>query len=220
MSGLGDTIAERAAIGLVDAPEDLSVFLRPSCAAAVWARRPLTSFQTWIDAVAPGHLPRARVTLRPSAVHDAMFRICEASVTPDCAERARFVDDVAALADIFARLMRSAFLTMRLEVLTTDSGEYFDLDAVSARLVCTYRGPGPQIRVPTVKADPHRSFTVPTGAALLLRGGLWPAQPAAGLRCHAPRIRGTGQTRLVLVLDPIPGPGPSPGQEDHRPYVH
>lgn len=49
--------------------------------------------------------------------------------------------------------------------------------------------------------------TVATGSPLLLRGTRWPAQPASGLLHRSPPIEGTGETRLVLVLDPVTDPG-------------
>jgi hypothetical protein len=47
---------------------------------------------------------------------------------------------------------------------------------------------------------------VPTGAPILLRGTLWPEQPKSGLLHRSPPIEGSGETRLLLVLDPMDGP--------------
>jgi hypothetical protein len=47
---------------------------------------------------------------------------------------------------------------------------------------------------------------VATGAPILLRGTLWPGDPPSGLMHRSPPIEGTGETRLVLVLDPVDGP--------------
>ncbi|MEO1250343.1 MAG: DUF1826 domain-containing protein, partial [Pseudomonadota bacterium] len=67
---LGRKVVKDAAVvvGVTDTPEGLSVFRRPGCAAALWRRQPLPSFQSWIDALEPDRLPRARVTLRPDHV--------------------------------------------------------------------------------------------------------------------------------------------------------
>ncbi|MEM8851819.1 MAG: DUF1826 domain-containing protein, partial [Pseudomonadota bacterium] len=78
----------------------------------------------------------------------------------------------------------------------------FHVDAIHARLVCTYRGPGTQYGLSTDGAPPTRVFTVPTGAPILLRGSLWPGE-ATGLMHRSPPIEGTGITRLVLVLDAV-----------------
>ncbi|MCG8558203.1 MAG: DUF1826 domain-containing protein [Hyphomicrobiales bacterium] len=190
-------------VGVADAPEGLSAIQRPGCAAAIWRRYPLPGFQSWIDALEPERLPKARVVLRPENVRDAAFQICDASGTPDCAERAKLIDDTAALADIFAGLMRAPYLRLRFDVVTTNACRKFHIDAVTARLVCTYRGTGTQYGISTDGAEPRRVFTVPTGAPILLRGRLWPERPNSGLLHRSPPIEGTGETRLVLVLDPV-----------------
>lgn len=47
---------------------------------------------------------------------------------------------------------------------------------------------------------------MPTGAPIPLRGTLWPEGPRSGLLHRLPPIEGTGETRLVLVLDPVDDP--------------
>ena len=193
-------------VNVVDTPEGLSAIHRSGCAAAIWRRQALQSFQSWIDALEPEQLPKARVILRPVDVREATLQICEASATPDCAERTRLIDDVAALAEIFARLMRASYLRLRFDVVITNACRKFHIDAVTSRLVCTYRGTGTQYGVSTNGGQPRRVVTVPTGAPILLRGTLWPERPRAGLLHRSPPIEGTGETRLVLVLDPILDP--------------
>ena len=190
-------------LGIADTPEGLSAIRRPGCAAAIWRRQPLPSFQDWLDRLDPAHLPRARLILRPEAVRDAVTALCETAGTPEGAERTRLIDDVAALADIFAGLMRASFLRLRLDVVTTNACRKFHVDAITARLICTYRGTGTQYGLSTDGAGPGRVFTVPTGAPILLRGTLWPESPRSGFLHRSPPIEGTGKTRLVLVLDPI-----------------
>jgi hypothetical protein len=193
-------------VGVADAPEGLSAIHRPGCAAAIWRRQPMPEFQSWIDRLDPDVLPRARVILRPEAVRDAASEVCEACGTPACPERDRLVDDIAALADIFAGLMKAGWIRLRLEAVTTDACRKFHIDAVTARLVCTYRGRGTQYAVSLDGTEPRRIFTVPTGAPILLRGTLWPERPRAGLLHRSPPIEGTSETRAVLVLDPVLDP--------------
>lgn len=121
-------------------------------------------------------------------------------------ERNRLIDDIAALADIFAEIMRARWLRLRLDVVTTNACRRFHIDAVTARLVCTYRGTGTQYGISADGAEPSRIFTVPTGAPILLRGTLWPERPRSGLLHRSPPIEGSGETRLVLVLDPVDDP--------------
>ncbi len=202
---LAQEVVQDAAIGVdvVYTPEGLSAIHRPNCAAAIWRRQPLPDFQSWIDALEAERLPKARVILRPEDMRETVTQICEASGTPDCRERERLVDDAAALADIFAGLTPAPYLRLRFDVVTTNACRKFHIDAVTARLVCTYRGTGTQYGISIDGAEPRRVFTVPTGAPILLRGTLWPERPKSGLRHRSPPIEGTGETRLALVLDPV-----------------
>lgn len=197
-------------VAVAETPEDLSGLLRPDCPAIVWDREPLARFQQWIDDLAPGQLPRTRTILRTADVREATAKVCELCGTPDCAERSLLIDDVAALAHIFAGLMHAPYLQLRLDVVTTNACRKFHIDAVTARFVCTYRGMGTQYALATDTAEQGRISTVPTGSPILLRGTLWPEKPNAGLLHRSPPIEGTGETRLLLVLDPVCDPDEHP----------
>jgi hypothetical protein len=193
-------------VGVAERPEGLSALYRPGCAAVIWRRQPVPAFQSWIDALDPRLLPQARLILRPQAVRDAASQVCEACGTPAGPEREHLVDDIAALAEIFAGLMRARWLRLRLDVVTTNACRRFHIDAVTARLVCTWRGTGTQYGISTDGAEPRRVFTVPTGSPIMLRGTLWPERPRSGLLHRSPPIEGTGETRALLVLDPVDDP--------------
>ena len=203
-------------VGVAGAPEGLSAIHQPGCAAAIWERLPLPSFQAWIDSLEPDRLPKARVILRPEDVRNAALQICETCGTHDCDERGMLIDDAATLADLFAEQMRVPYLRLRFDVVTTNACRKFHIDVVTARLICTYRGTGTQYGVSSDGAEPGQIFTVPTGAPILLRGKLWPESPKTGLLHRSPPIAGTGETRLVLVLDPINDPANEPDAEFMR----
>lgn len=205
--GLTREIVRDAAIGVAvaDTPEGLSALREPGRAAAIWRRQPMPAFLTWLDAIPLEHLPNGRVILRPEAVRDGVDRLCAIAGTPEGEGRDRLCDDVAALADIFAGVMHARYLRLRLAPVDTDGCRRFHVDAIRARLVCTYRGPGTQYAVSPDVAPPIRVFQVPTGAPILLRGTLWPGDPV-GLMHRSPPIEGTGVTRLVLVLDVMDDP--------------
>lgn len=196
------------------APDGLAAIYRPDCGAAVWQRRPLPRFQSWIDALAPEQLPQTRLILRPERVCEALQSVVRASGTPAAPERDLLVEDAAALAAIFADVMRAPYLRLRLDVIATNACRKFHIDAVTARLVCTYRGTGTQYGVSVKGAEPFQIQTVDTGAPIVMRGTRWPEAPAtpavAGLRHRSPPIEGSGETRLLLVLDPILDPSEEP----------
>lgn len=183
--------------------EGLSRIRMPDCRAVIWRRQQEPGFRNWIGSLLPVNLPRARVILRPDAIEKAVTLACKEAGTPDCAERRDLVDDVSAQAGIFAGLMRAPYLRLRLDVVSTNACRRFHIDAVTARLVCTYRGTGTQYGFSDGPGDPDPIFTVPTGSPILLRGTLWPMSPDAGFLHRSPPIEGSGETRLVLVLDPI-----------------
>ncbi len=188
-----------------DGPLGLSAIKRPDCAAALWHRRPLPRFQRWIDALAPEQLPRTRIILRPQAVRDAMQAACTAAGTPDAPEREMLIDDVAALADIFADIMGAGVLRLRVDPVATNACRKFHIDAVTARMICTYRGPGTQYRIEGDKVAPDTIHDVPQGSAIILRGTDWPTSGQTRLRHRSPPIEGTDTTRLLVVLDPVAG---------------
>ncbi len=207
MNLIRETVRDAAVgVGVADTPEGLEAIRHPGCAAAIWRRAPLPGFQAWIDELEPEHLPTARVVLRQDAVRDAARQICETAVTPDCAERDWLIDDIAALADIFADVMGASWLRLRLAAVATNSCRKFHIDAVTARLICTYRGPGTQYGISTDGEEPSRVFAAATGSPVILRGTLWSDGHKAGLLHRSPPIEGTGTVRLVLVLDPLDDP--------------
>ena len=190
----------------VDRPDDLSALHRPETAAVIWRRQPLAGFQKWLDELAPEYLPSARVILRPADVRTAVTSVCDTSGTPNGPERARLIDDIAALADIFTSLVPTEYLRLRLDIITTDACRKFHIDWVSARLICSYRGPGTQYGVSENGDDPRQVSDVPTGAPVILRGTRWPDALPCNLRHRSPPIEGSDETRLVLVLNPVDGP--------------
>lgn len=191
---------------VTSAPSGLTAIHQPCCAATVWQRDPKPHFQRWIDALPTEQLPRARLILRPEAVCDALIDIANGCGTPECAERNIMIEDASALASIFASIMNCPYLKLRIDVVNTNACRKFHVDAVTARLICTYRGTGTQYGNSKNGRKPERIMTVPTGSPIILRGTRWPETPVSGLLHRSPPIMGTGETRLLLVLDPIEDP--------------
>ena len=198
--------SEHATCVRVSASQDvLCQIAEPDCAAAIWQRSLSPAFQAWINELEENQLPKARLILRPDSVASAVEQICEIYGTPACDERAQLINDATHLAEGFAELMDTEWLRLRLDVVTTNACRKFHVDAIKARLVCTYRGTGTQYGVVEGEGDPARISTVGAGSPLVMRGSLWPTEPVSGLRHRSPPIEGTGEVRLLLVLDPVEG---------------
>ena len=190
-------------VGVASTAEALSAIQHPGCAAVIWNRTLPTEMGETLATINTGQLPSMRVILRPAIIRDSLRIACEDFEVEQRDTVDWLIEDVTALAERFVKLMSAPYLRVRLEVVTTNACRKFHIDAVTARLICTYRGTGTQYGISTDGADPKRVFTVPTGAPVILRGTEWPANPPAGLLHRSPPIDGTGETRLLLVLDPV-----------------
>ncbi|MEM8581477.1 MAG: DUF1826 domain-containing protein [Pseudomonadota bacterium] len=196
-------LKQSVGVSLTKTPKGLSSIKHPACSAAIWKREPLPEFQSWIERLDPANLPRARIILRAEMVRNAMTDLSEAYGLPDCDERTMLIDDIAALAAVFSSIMDSEYLRLRLDVISTNACRKFHVDALTARLICTYRGHATQYGNGMMGHDPKDIHDVPTGCPMILRGTNWPSAAKPGLLHRSPPIEGTGETRLVLVLDPV-----------------
>lgn len=187
-------------------PRGLSAFLEPECAAALWERELPYEVTEWLEGLDPDQLPRGRVILPVAAIEATLSHLFDMAKIPESADRAWVEADILNLAEQFAALMDTQYLRLRLDVVNTNACRKFHIDAITARLICTYRGTGTQYGTAAMGEDPREIFTVPKGAPFLMRGTAWPSQPAAGLLHRSPQIEGTGETRFVLVLDPMDDP--------------
>ena len=195
--------AGAAGVRLVDDLPELSALQEPDCAAAIWHRHMPQAFSTWINALPVDQLPRARVVLRPHDVAQTLSDLCTKAGMPDRMERRWFEEDVAQMSASFAAIMDAPYLRLRLDVIETNACRKFHIDAIKARLICTYRGTATQYGNGSREIGPSEIFTLETGSPMVMRGTRWPEHPSAALLHRSPPIEGTGETRLVLVLDPV-----------------
>lgn len=180
-------------------PSVLQQIGAPGIAAVIWQRRPLPEFLDWINALPVEDLPRVRTLVTVGAVEDCVQAACEKAGTPRGPMRDMLASDIAALGFIMSEVMRAPLMHLRLDVVTTDACRRFHIDNMTARMLCTYRGAGTQLAQPGQEQAP---LDMTTGAAAILRGALWPGREKTGLLHRSPPIAGTGQNRLLLVLDP------------------
>jgi len=107
--------------------------------------------------------------------------------------------DVIALTRHFAGIMSCIAVELRLEVVDDDACRKFHADYVSARLVTTYLGPGTDW-LPDGVESVTSARRLAAGAVALFKGRSWPTDNPIIHR--SPPIAGTGQRRVVLVLNP------------------
>lgn len=195
--------ALEAAIPVVEMPERLSAITEKNSAALIWRRDMPADVLTWLDALSPKRLPSTRLVLRPASVGKAVEQIFDATGMPRGPERSWLEGDIADLAQRFADIMSAPYLRLRLQAVATDACRKFHIDAITARLICTYRGPGTQFGISDGGDEPEHPAQVATGVPMILRGTRWPSDPPAGLVHRSPPIAGTGTTRFVLVIDPV-----------------
>ncbi|MEP2102538.1 MAG: DUF1826 domain-containing protein [Parasphingorhabdus sp.] len=113
--------------------------------------------------------------------------------------------DILALANRFAQVMQTELVEIRLEHVTTNACKKFHTDYVTARLITTYLGQGTQWLDGEDAADcdcgdPHNIQQMKAGDVALFKGRLWSQDVPAIHR--SPPIEGTGEERLILVINP------------------
>lgn len=180
----------------------MSQTLKGPCDGVIWDRPVPLAVRDWLDALSPDTLPRGRFILSPElagACMQALFVYHGVSPSPHL----RWLcDDVQTLARHVSAIYPSSRLRMRVEPVFDDACRKMHIDAVVARLICTYRGPGTVLGVPTEATD--LEWQVPTGAPILLKGKHWPTNTPPTLHHRSPRIEASGLSRLVLVLEGCP----------------
>lgn len=195
---------EARAILQARAPSVLSRLGDQGIGAVLWQREPLPAFQDWIDGLPPERLPAVRSLVAVGAVESCVTAACCNAGTPEGAMRDMLASDIAALAVIMSELTHSPLLHLRLDVVTGDACRRFHVDHMVVRMLCTYRGAGTQFAVRGMEHSPHQAAT---GSVAILRGTDWPGSEPTSLLHRSPPIAGTGQTRLLLVIDPaLAGP--------------
>lgn len=181
----------------------LSGIKQTGVAAAVWQRAPAPEFANWIAELPPENLPKLRSLVGVDALEGCVQAACDIAGTPAGPQRDMLAGDIAALGFLMSEIMNTPLLHIRVEAVTTNACRKFHVDHMIARMLCTYRGTGTQLARPGAEGAP---LDVATGSAVLLRGRLWPDEEETGLLHRSPPIEGTGETRLLAVIDPAMEP--------------
>lgn len=203
---INPTPSDIKSVTFVNKAQELSAIRDISCAAVIWRRDPMPHLNSWLNILEPSQLPAARLIVQADRVAQVVHQICDSCETPATTQRDALANDIANLAMHFAALMDVRYLRLRLDVVKTNACRKFHIDAVTARLVCTYRGQTTQFGEADAGHIPDDIQSVPHACPVILRGTKWPKDVDTRLRHRSPPIEGTGETRLVLVLDPIYNP--------------
>ena len=190
----------------VEDPSDLRVFSEKNYPAVIWSRQILPDFQTWINQIDPNLLPNSRKVVHKRAIKETLEDVFNNARIPQSDQLDWLLKDITKLGKVFSNLMQVDFLRLRLDVVSTNSCRKFHVDAVTGRLICTYRGEGTQYGISRDENEPVDIFSVPTGSPVLLSGLLSSKENGLELLHRSPPIEGTGVKRFVLVFDPIIDP--------------
>jgi Protein of unknown function (DUF1826) len=109
-------------------------------------------------------------------------------------------EDMRALAHRFTCLMGTDKIRIRLETITSNACKKIHADYTDLRLITTYVGPGSEFVPFGLPPEEANLQAIPTGHIGLFKGRLFGAGHAPCFH-RSPRIEGSGQTRLVLVID-------------------
>lgn len=182
-------------------PAILDDIWKSECGVAIYNHQVAPAVINWLAALPPEKLPEVRLTLKSQQVQDALISLCkEHDLTEDpCCQL--FINDIVTHVGSFAHIMKTDRITLRLDVVSDNACRKFHQDNVSARMLCSYRGRGTEFGLCAASPEPEHIQEVPLGAVAIFKGRLWPDYAPSAYYHRSPQIEGTGETRLLLVID-------------------
>lgn len=167
--------------------------------AAFWDRTLPQAFADWLNVIPAERWPQGRFVLRPADITACLADALAASQVLPAPALTWFGEDVTRLAECMQDLSGAPMVRLRMEPVFDDACSKLHIDNVVARMICTYSGPATELGLDAVA--PESAERIPTGAPVLLKGKRWPDEQQPSLRHRSPPIAGTGQARLVVVLE-------------------
>lgn len=179
----------------------LDEIIEPDCNLTIWERPCPEGLETLFDQ----NTSDARFTTQLTELESHLETALTASGFADLPVRALLIEDVVQLSEKYGKIMGLDEVEIRLEIITTNSCRKWHSDYVKARLISTYVGTGTQwldsqdaSRVRDGQ-EPQRINTMAAGHVGLFKGKMSTEWPAIH---RSPPIAGTGETRLLLVINP------------------
>jgi hypothetical protein len=187
-----------------EAPAGLSAIADPAINLAVWQRYLSPALVAEAGLLVRSAAADVRVTAATGHVASALTAVMADAHWPAVPA---LVGDIAELAALAATSMATRALDIRLEIVTSDACRKFHADYVPLRLITTYAGPGSQwlsnddaaALAGGVAAEQLEVRQLLAGEVALFKGRLLTDSPIIH---RSPPIAGTGQRRLVLVINP------------------
>ncbi len=198
MNGASILAPPRSHVHRTQTVDALAAILDPHVNLAIWERPALVPVGS-LDGFATIQMTIS-VDHAHAALTDALAR------QPPAAWHADIAADVAALTASFAAIMALSHVVIRLERVVGDACKRWHADYVPVRLISTYCGSGTQWiersidRAGGSPVERPRSLT--PGAVGLFKGRILAGEQAIVHR--SPPIAGTGEARLLLVIDSPP----------------
>lgn len=190
-------------VAMADAPAGLAAIADRAINLAVWQRRLSPALAAAGQLVGQAHGDIRLAVPAPRAA----VALAEALVAANWPAVPALVADVAELAMLAAPLMQTHAVDLRLEIVTGDACRKFHADYVPLRLITSYAGPGSQwlsnddaaALAQGVSVEQLEVRQLLAGEVALFKGKRLTDSPIIH---RSPPIAGTGQRRLVLVINP------------------
>lgn len=196
------TVIAAEPFAIAEQKEVLKEIWQEECSLAVWQRDVPVDVSGLLESdvknvcvTVPSHCPETR--LREE------LRECG---YPNGVTGQKLIQDILSICNKFHELTASPSIEIRLEIITGNSCWKFHSDYVELRLITTYLGSGTQW---IDDQDPGHMTNEPSPEAIkelgigdigLFKGRLGKGRPAIH---RSPPIDGTGEKRLLLVLNPV-----------------
>jgi hypothetical protein len=188
----------------------LSAVLSPAINLAIWERRLSSDLANVIAGEDWTRLGAVRLTGQVSELSCLLVDGLAAKGI-SASGASMLAEDITALARCCATVMDGETLDVRLEMITGNSCRKFHADYVTARLITTYCGRATEwidaveaerfAAIGAVSSEAIRRLKV--GEVALFKGRFW--SPDDAIIHRSPPIEGTGEVRLLLVINPKSG---------------
>lgn len=189
-------------------PVILGAVLMPAITLAIWQRAIADSLASWIAQLDLDAVADLRFACDIDDLASALVEAFAEGDYPATPGAWLLRADILSLGQRFATVMDDRRVEIRLDVIETDACRKFHADAVTARLITTYSGPGTQwldqdAAAQATAGAPPATLAInalAAGEVAMFKGRGWAGERAIIHR--SPPIAGSGTRRLVLVINP------------------